>query len=297
MTFESLRKLPAMALLLLGSLLLSSCFVIPGKFASTLDLRNDGTFEFTYEGEILFLALAESEKDDDEASDVDAVEAAAEMADEPCFDEETFEDRECTAEEIAEREESRRMMDEQQAATERRMNEQMTRMLAGVDPSDPEAGNKIAEMLQRQAGYESVTYKGEGKFDVRYAVNSSLDHDFSFPSIEGMTFVAPFVSIYRRDGGVVRINAPGFSSEAIMNGMNPALLAMGSAFPGGSSNGPDPSELEGILEGTFTITTDGEILANNTDEGPTMAASGRQLRWYASPQLSQIPTALIRLGS
>lgn len=296
MKLDTIRRLPALALLMAGSLLLSSCFVIPGKFTSALDLRSDGTFSFSYEGEILFLALAEGEKDEEEDGEHLEELAIEAEAEDVCFDEETFEDRDCTEEELAEREAERLAREEQQAASERRMNDQMKRMLAGVDPSDPEAGNKIAEMLERQAGYDSVTYKGEGKFDVRFAVNSTLDHDFTFPSIEGMTFVAPFVSVYRRDGGVVRVNAPGFSSEAIMNGMNPALLAMGSAFPGGNSSGPDPSELEGILEGTFTISTDGEILANNTDEGPTMTAAGQQLLWEASPQLSQIPTALIRLG-
>ena len=30
------------------SLLLAGCFLLPGKFASTLDVRRDGAFTFTY---------------------------------------------------------------------------------------------------------------------------------------------------------------------------------------------------------------------------------------------------------
>jgi hypothetical protein len=41
-----------------AALALSACIVAPGKFVSTFDLRKDGTFTFSYDGEIHLLALS-----------------------------------------------------------------------------------------------------------------------------------------------------------------------------------------------------------------------------------------------
>ena len=42
----------------LACVLLSGCFLQPGKFESALDLRKDGAFTFTYKGQIYLLALS-----------------------------------------------------------------------------------------------------------------------------------------------------------------------------------------------------------------------------------------------
>jgi hypothetical protein len=39
---------------LLFPFLLSSCFLAPGAFTSSLDLRRDGSFTFAYKGEVIF---------------------------------------------------------------------------------------------------------------------------------------------------------------------------------------------------------------------------------------------------
>jgi hypothetical protein len=52
-------RVAAAAVLTVGaSLALSSCVLSPGAFESTLDLRRDGHFTFTYDGEIHLLALS-----------------------------------------------------------------------------------------------------------------------------------------------------------------------------------------------------------------------------------------------
>ena len=51
------------------------------------------------------------------------------------------------------------------------------------------------------------------------------------------------------------------------------------------------------LDGSFAIVTDGEILANNTDEGPAPFTTGQMLEWKISPRTAAAPTALVRLGS
>ena len=43
-------------------LLLAGCMVLPGRFASDLSLRRDGTFTFHYKGEIVLAALAQGSK-------------------------------------------------------------------------------------------------------------------------------------------------------------------------------------------------------------------------------------------
>ena len=54
-------------------------------------------------------------------------------------------------------------------------------------------------------------------------------------------------------------------------------------------------ELIGIDgEGTFVLTTDAAILANNTDEGPHAAPTGQRLDWTVTPRASA-PTALVKL--
>jgi hypothetical protein len=46
----------------------------------------------------------------------------------------------------------------------------------------------------------------------------------------------------------------------------------------------------------FRIVTDGDILANNTDDGPQTAAGGRALQWRVSKRTTDAPLALVRLA-
>ncbi|MFN9376312.1 MAG: hypothetical protein ACK564_04615, partial [Novosphingobium sp.] len=50
------------------------------------------------------------------------------------------------------------------------------------------------------------------------------------------------------------------------------------------------------LNGTLVLTTDGTILANNTDEGPVAGTTGQRLEWKITPRTTTAPTALVRLG-
>lgn len=296
MAFLSNARHFGIVVLTFASLTLASCILLPGKFASTLDLRSDGTFTFTYDGQMLFLPMNEefaSKEPGDAAVDAAAAEAAWEPS---CYDEETYEQRDCTEEERAERIRQDEEMRAEIAKSEKERNEQMIRLLAGIDPKDPEAGNKFAAQLERQAGWESVVYRGNGVFDVKYRITSKIDHDFAFPSIEGMNFIPPFVQINRRDGGAVRINAPGYSAQAATSGLSPAFLLFGQSM-GAADPVPDTGndEMMQFIDGSFVVTTDGEILANNTDEGPVARGSDKSLEWKINSISSQAPTALIRI--
>ncbi|EAQ29641.1 hypothetical protein NAP1_02675 [Erythrobacter sp. NAP1] len=294
MTIMQNPKAIATALLASLSLLLTGCFITPGKFTSELVLMEENRFSFTYEGEIFFIGL----------SNLAAMGAGAEEF-EPstCYDDDTFDERECTEAELAEQRAEWDAGAEMRAAEAAQQAEQMSAMMGGIDPNDPEASAELARLLMRQKGWERVEDKGEGVFDVLYRVEGELSHDFMFPVIEDVPMTNPFVQMVLRDEGVVRINAPGFSAN---NDANP-MAAMGGAMGGmaglagmasmgqSSEGGGENAEMPNIptMEGTFRIVTSGRILANNTDEGPSAIAGGEALEWAISPRTQQAPTALI----
>ncbi|HOB15031.1 MAG TPA: hypothetical protein PK680_06405 [Novosphingobium sp.] len=280
-----LRRMAAVGLAAALSLLLSACLVTPGKFLATLDLRKDGTFTYTYKGEIFVLGLSELMK-------------AGAKADEPfvehtCFNDDTGAERPCTKDEIAQQKEEWEA--DRKSAAERRQKELETAkaMLGGLDPSDPRAAEELASRLRRQAGFNAVTYKGNGIYEVDFRVAGRLDHDFAFPTIEKMAQVVPFFVLNRRTDGSVRFDSPALNGE--MNGAAPfgSLGAMIAAEGGKGGeempNLPQP-------DGKFILTTDGTILANNTDEGPKADPAGKRLEWTISPREKAGPMALIGLG-
>lgn len=265
-----------------AAMLLSGCFLSPGKFDAELDLRQDGRFSFQYTGQIYIMALSDLAKMAD-AADADEFEAS-------CVDDETYEERECTSEEVAEQ----RSEWEAAQARESRESEAMMDMLGGIDPGDPEAAEELAQHLSQQHGWRSISYSGDGMFEVDYAIASRIDHDFAFPMIEQMPFANFFVVATRRQDGAVRIDAPGFANQAGSNPMQGMLMGMaGMAGSDDQSDNNAPKIPE--IDGTFRIVTDAEILANNTNDGPSAVASGSQLTWAINKRTAAPPMALIRL--
>ena len=262
-------------------LLAAGCILLPGKFTSELTIKRDGTFAFSYQGDIHVLALsklAQDGKDDD-----------APFKPQPlCKDNgEVVADCSYDTEEV----QRENWESSQQAGREKQKQdaETMRQMLGGIDPSDPRAAEELAERMRKQAGWKSVQYAGDGKYVVDFAIAGRLDHDFSFPSLERMPVPAPFVAIYRRADGTVRIDAPAFSASASGGPVGAMLQGMG----GGK---PTPKGMP-ALDGMFAIVTDGDILANNTDDGPQPGAAGmRRMAWKVTPRTATAPTALVKLA-
>lgn len=285
----------AAALLGAFALALSGCFMTPGKFTSELALTGPDSFTFRYEGEIFFLGLSKLAQMGAEAENVFTPEA--------CTNDETFEERECTEEELAQQRADWEAGAADRAAKAKEQAQQMAAIMGGIDPSDPKAAEELVTLLQRQKGWERVVYKGDGLFDISYRASGTLGHDFLFPQIEGFPVTNPFVQMVLRKGGQVRINAPGFATQSgdpsgmgSMLGMGSlaGLAAMGAS---GSDNDKDAAVLKAIpqIDGTFTIRAAPgmRILANNTDEGPVAGTAGETLTWKISPRTVQMPTALI----
>ncbi len=295
MTMLSTIRLRAAALLAGFALVLTGCFMSPGKFTSELVLTGPDSFTFSYDGEIFFLGL----------SKLAQMEAAGEAFAANCFDEETYESRDCTAEEEAAQRAEWEAGASERAANAKRNAEKMAALMGGIDPSDPKAADELVNLLSRQKGWQRVEHKGDGVFDVSYRVSGTMGHDFSFPMIEGFPPTNPFVQVFLRKGGQVRINAPGFTAQNGETGVLGSMLGAGSfaslAAMGMASEGAEGAEaIPGVpaLDGTFTIRTTGgmRVLANNTDEGPAAEGSGEALTWRINPRTAQPPTALIATG-
>ncbi len=271
MTF--FKRFAAGTALLASSALLSGCLFQPGTFDATLHINADRQFAFTYQGEIVMGGL----------SDMAELAQEAEEA-KPCHNDDGSKERPCTQEELAER--------AQEAEMQRRM---MEGMIGGVDMSDEEEMAQIAAMLERQAGWNSVEFAGEGVFVVDYSITSTLGHDYDFPTFEDMPMSNAFVSIRLRDDARARISAPGFAPTA-GNPMAAMMTGMFGAMTQGEASGEGgqpPALQQRPMEGTFRIVTDGRILANNTDEGPVADPRGEMLVWNIDAGTAAPPTALI----
>lgn len=273
------RKHRAAALVFALALLVAGCMLVPGRFASQLDVRRDGTFAFEYRGEIVLAPLAQPSP---------AAEDEAAFEPSPCTDEASGDTRACSANEIDAQRQTWEAERAERKASKARQDAQsrkaMQGMLGGIDPADPRAAQEFAERLARQEGWTSVVAKGHGVFEVAYSAKGRLDHDFSFPTIERLPMVVPFVTVIRRNDGTVRIEAPAFSPSSA----NPAIPGLVDANKDQAGTTP--------LDGTFALTTDAAVLANNTDEGPASVPSGGQrLSWQVNARTQDAPTALLRL--
>ncbi|HVF37423.1 MAG TPA: hypothetical protein VNA29_05720, partial [Sphingomicrobium sp.] len=111
------------------------------------------------------------------------------------------------------------------------------------------------------------------------------DQDFAFPMMPDSDLIIPFIMIRRRADGAVMVTAP-----ALTGGHGPfSARAKMMGLPD-KGDGP-PSR----AEGRFTITTDGEILTNNSEDGPVATPAGRKLQWTVDAASRKVPEMLLRL--
>ena len=259
----------------------AGCFLLPGKFASELTVKRDGTFAFSYQGDIHVLALSKLAQNE--------MGGDAKFEPQPCYADDTGDERPCNADELSTQRSDWETGQEASKAKKKQDAEMARQMLGGIDPADPRAAEELAERMRKQAGWRSVQYAGDGKYVVDFAISGRLDHDFSFPSLERMPVITPFVAIYRRADGTVRIDAPAYSASASGGPVGAMMQGMGA----------DKATPQGMpeLDGSFAILTDAEILANNTDVGPQAATVGmRRLAWKVNSRTTTAPTALIKLA-
>lgn len=272
---------------LAAPLLLGSCLWGPGKFTSDLTLKKDGSFVLDYRGEIVLRLPPDETKAEPwndtralcrQSGSTEIVAAAGASADE---DDPV---RPCTATEIAALKAQHERDSAEKAASKRQENEEMARTL-GLPGLDDDSNRAFAAKLAKYAGWRSVTYRGNGLYDVDYHFEGRATQDFLFPALPDNDLMIPFIAIRRRADGSVLVTAP-----ALAGGSGP-LAERGGAGAVSAMSGPPPSR----AEGRFTIVTDADILTNNSEDGATANPLGRQVRWDVNPASKKIPEALIRL--
>lgn len=289
------RRLLAMATVAGLSLLLAACLISPGKFNSVLDIRKDGRFSYSYNGEIFMLGLSKLAELGDKTKDAAVFEPST------CFKDDSMDERPCTKEELDQQKTEWEDQQKSKADKDKRDAEMVKAMFGGLDPTDPKVAEEFAARLRRQAGWKSVIYKGDGLYQVEFAISGRLDHDFTFPTLERFPMANSFVALVRRTDGSIRLDAPGFGPAGNGGGMSnlAQIAAMGAAMDKGSKGDGDGADTPVMpqLDGTFTFTTNAEILANNTDEGPEAVATGKKLEWRINQRTTNAPTALIKLAN
>lgn len=220
------------AFILTAPLLLASCLLTPGRFTSTLDIKRDRSFAFTYAGEVI---------------------AVDEKANETCR---TEAGEECDAA-------------AQAAAKAKRDSEGEAKL------------KEIAEALSKEAGYRSVQYLGQRKFRVDYAVSGRLDRNFVYPFNTDAAALFPWIAIELRKDGTARVKAPAFGEGNDMGAMPGPINPM--------------EQAAAERQGTFTLTTDAEIVMQNEESGLQAGPGGtRKIVWRVTPTSQTVPTAVLR---
>lgn len=137
-------------------------------------------------------------------------------------------------------------------------------------------GKAIAEALSKEVGYRSVEYLGKNKFRVDYAMSGRLDRSFVYPVNLDAKSIIPWIVVEVRTDRTARIKAIAFGDPD--EGM-------------GSAAKPDNQEKE--RSGTFTFTTDAELVMQNNEEGMA-AGPGTKVVWRVTPTSKIVPTAVVR---
>ncbi len=237
---------------------------------------------------------AEATEATEEGDTADAAEAAADAAAEAVasIDDWDMEERDCTAEEIADQ---KKTWDEEKA-TRKKQEEAAKKMfsmlLGGIDPKDPATIERFTKEVERLAAWNKVEHLGDGVFMIDYSTKGHLADDFAFPVIPRYAIGEPMIHITRWDNGRVRVEAPAFQNDPDISVA--AMVGAGNfmGMAAGKSAPKDPVK----VSGTFTLTTDAKILANNTEEGPEDGASGLQiLRWNIGSKIYGAPMALLKM--
>ncbi|HCB75482.1 MAG TPA: hypothetical protein DEP91_04810 [Sphingomonas bacterium] len=146
------------------------------------------------------------------------------------------------------------------------------------DPTSKDATFRaLADALRKEAGYRSVEYKGDGLFQIDYAISGRLTHAFIWPYNADAELVFPFLTVELRGTDGLRIKAPAFGKTS------------DARVPGADMVGDR-------REGIFTLTTDAEIVSQNNEDGAKPAGPKRTITWKVTPLSKDPPMAVLKVA-
>ena len=149
---------------------------------------------------------------------------------------------------------------------------------------------KLAVEVAKEAGYRAVEYRGNGMFWVDYQISGVLDHGFVYPYNLDNQMILPWISVELRGKDLVRFKAPGFAKQN-SGGMGGAgdMSASLAMIPGGIGDAFTR------MEGTFTFTTDAELVSQNNEEGAVTTGSNKTVTWKVDMTTDDAPMASVRV--
>lgn len=228
-------------------LLLLGCLLTPGKFASTLSINADRSFTFTYKGEVIATEASDGMKGLGDSPTTSDDDAGTPSESEASFTNILFQDQ-APDDDVAKK-----------AATEAKRR-------------------VIATALSKEAGYRSVSYLGDGKFMIDYAISGVLTYNFVYPFNVDAEIILPFIAIELRGNDTVRVRAPAFANDA------------------GSNTMPGMNEAASKLDGVFTLDTNAEIVSQNSEDGASTTGARKTITWRATPLTKDAPTAVLKMA-
>lgn len=248
----------AAAVAMIAPLVLTACLFTPGKFVSSLTINKDRSFTYTYKGEVIAL-------------DPDSMGGAggASAGDGEALDTLDIDNSSEAAEagENAAEAEDYGPSPAEKAEKKAKRDQQF---------------RELAVQLAKEPGYNSVEYLGEGKFLVDYAISGVLTHNFVYPFNQDTALIFPWIAIELRGKDTVRVKAPGFAKQ------DAASSPMGE-MPGGSG-------MDSMASGSFTLTTDAEIVSQNNEAGGTKQGGKTVITWNVTPITKDAPMAVLRVA-
>ena len=287
-----MRAWGKMLIAAVAPLLLAGCLWTPGEFNSELVLRKGGAFVLDYRGEIILQTPSETDQPPKPWSAAMArcltdgqtfLESSVSLT--TADDKADPKARPCTAAELAKLKSDYEKQIADQLENKRKEADQMAKMF-GLPGADDDSNRRFAATLLKYKGWRSVAYRGKGVFDVDYHFEGRADQDFAFPLMPESNLIMPFVAIRRRSDGTVLVTAPGLTGGS---GGPFGARAMALGMP---DTGKGPTSR---AQGRFTITTDGDIMTNNSEDGPAAARTDKQIHWDVGPASQRIPEMLVRL--
>lgn len=244
-----------------AALMLSSCILSPGKFVSTLHIAKDRSFTFTYVGEVILLDPASAMQKGMEDGLAKAGEAAEAgeggMVDLDAIGNTT-------------------------GVTGNIVDAPTPAAPAAESAKSVAEAKAVAEALSKEVGYRSVEYLGNNKFRVDYSMTGKLDRSFAYPLNMDAKSIIPWIAIEVRKDRTARVMAIAFGDQD---------MDMGAA---GSAANPDSQPKE--RSGTFTFTTDAELVMQNNEEG-LAPGPGKKVVWKVTPASKTVPTAVVRFAN